>query len=129
MAIDPMRNQHDPEAGKTEKRKAGEASLDSFPASDPPALTTARGNRAVPPERMMPSDDDPMPPGGATVAMRFADPEAAKLAVESLVREGPIDRRSADIRQAGDGVTVAVEVAPKDQGRIRELLAKAGGER
>ena len=37
MAIDPMRAQHDPDSGKTPKRKADEASLDSFPASDPPA--------------------------------------------------------------------------------------------
>lgn len=129
MAIEPDRARyHDADAGKTPGRKAEEASRDSFPASDPLAETPLGGARAVPASEML--AESPMPPTEdcATVTARFRDREAAKLAVEQIVREGPIDRRCTEIRPGDDTVTVEVRAPRAEAERIGALLRKAGGE-
>lgn len=112
---------------RTPERNLEVAVRDTHPASDPPATTATQGARAVPAEQLM---DAPCatPDDAQTVSRRFPDAESAKLAVESLVRDAPIDRRCADIRQGGDGVTVAVAAPRADAQRIRTLLERAGGE-
>src|SRR5688572_503886 len=90
-------------AGQTPKGQPGQAAendldegvRETFPASDAVAGTPTQGARAVPPERMMEAGRDGFEDttGTVTVTARFKDQEAAKLAVETMVRDGPIDRR------------------------------------
>ena len=51
---------------------------------------------------------------GVTLSMRFPDSETAKLALEAAVREGPIDRRCAEIDLDDDRVTMRLEVPEAD---------------
>ena len=101
---------------------------DSFPASDPVAHTASQGSRAEKPEAMMhASGSRPAPhDDGVTLSMRFPDSETAKLALEAAVREGPIDRRSAEIALDDDRVTMRLEVPRADRERIDGLLRKHG---
>lgn len=103
----------------------------TFPASDAPSATNVQGSRAVPPERMM--DDDPAAPaeaGTVLLTMRFASHEAAKLAIEALVRDAPLDRRCATLREEGGGAAaVTVRARPAEADRLREMLEHQGGTR
>ncbi len=100
----------------------------SFPASDPSSATASQGARAVPPQHLMDGNrGGTAPSGSVAVTARFRDREAAKLALESLVREGPIDRRHAEISAADDQVTLRFEAPRKDAGRLQELVQKQGG--
>ncbi|MCB4821226.1 hypothetical protein [Roseicella aerolata] len=101
----------------------------TFPASDPVAYTTDQGSRAVPPESMMdPKGSKPAPcDDGVTLSLRFPDSETAKLALEAAVREGPIDRRCAEIDLDDDRVTMRLEVPRADRERLDGLLRKHGG--
>ena len=120
---------HDSRPGEAADRSEQIAVQDTFPASDPVAPTTAVGSRAVAPERMMQETGGAPPPADAvSFTARFRDREAAKLAVETLVREGPIDRRCAEIQPGDDAVTVKVEASRKDAERLEALLRKQGGE-
>ena len=97
----------------------------TFPASDPIASTATQGARAVSPADMMrPRDDDAAPADAVKLALRFPSHEAAKLAVETAVREAPLDRRRASIQ----GETVEVAAPPADAERLREILRRHGGE-
>lgn len=101
----------------------------TFPASDPVANTTSMGSRAVPPQDMMHAAGS-KPVAGAdcvTISRRFADAEAAKLALETLVREGPVDRRSAEISAEGDGASLHVTVPRADADRLRGKLERGPG--
>ena len=99
----------------------------TFPASDPVANTASQGSRAVPAEQMMqgsgakPSHDD-----SVTLSLRFPDSESAKLALESAVRDGPVDRRCAQIDLDDDRVTMRLDVPRADRDRIDGLLRKHG---
>jgi hypothetical protein len=108
--------------------KVEEAVQQTFPASDPPGHTSDQGNRAVPAEQMMQSSGErPAPQGDSvTLDLRFPDSEAAKLALEAAVREGPIDRRCATIDLDDDRVTMRLEVPEADAGRLDALLRKHG---
>jgi hypothetical protein len=101
----------------------------TFPASDPVSYTTDQGSRAVPPESMMdPQGSKPEPcDDGVTLSLRFPDSETAKLALEAAVREGPIDRRCAEIDLDDDRVTMRLEVPRADRERLDGLLRKHGG--
>ncbi|TCZ54663.1 hypothetical protein [Roseicella aquatilis] len=101
----------------------------TFPASDPVAFTASQGSRAVPPQQMMEdSSDKPAPADDAvTLSMRFSDSEAAKLALEAAVREGPIDRRCATIDLDDDRVTMRLDVPRAERDRMDGLLRKHGG--
>jgi hypothetical protein len=100
----------------------------TFPASDPVAATSSQGARAVPPGKMMDSAASSAGVHGAvTVQARFRDREAAKLALETLVREGPLDRRCAEIQPGDDAVTLRLQAPPKDAERLGSLLRQQGG--
>ncbi len=102
--------------------------VDSFPASDPAASTASQGARAVPPQDMMDSAHGSQAPSGSVaVTTRFRDREAAKLALESLVREGPLDRRHAEISATNDQVTLRFEAPAKDAARLEALMQLQGG--
>ena len=119
--------------GKEHPENTSDANVESgveqtFPASDPVAHTTAQGSRAVPPEKMMPATGARAPGhDDTTLSLRFPDSEAAKLALEAAVREGPIDRRCATIDLDDDRVTMRLEVPRADRDRISGLLRKHGG--
>jgi len=96
----------------------------TFPASDPPTGTPERGTRAVPPEQMMGSET-PMPADAVTLRRRFPSAESAKLALEALVREGPVDRNAAEIVPQGEETELRIAAPANDVQRLRDLLAKA----
>jgi hypothetical protein len=108
--------------------KVETSSEQSFPASDPAASTGSKGARAVPPEQMMhPTEGRPAPADDCTTLdLCFPDSEAAKLALEAAVREGPMDRRSATINLDDDRVTMRLEVPQADAERLDALLRKHG---
>ncbi len=120
---------YDSRPGSAPDRSEQIGSIDSFPASDPVASTTATGSRAVSPQEMM--DQSNSPPAKADdcvpVTARFRSREAAKLAVETLVREGPIDPRQAEITRADDAVTVSLTMPRGDAGRIGDMLKRQEG--
>ena len=66
--------------------------------------------------------------GPATVVARFQQQEGAKLALERLVREIPLDRRVASIRRGDDGATLEVVAPGADTERIAQMLRKYGGQ-
>jgi hypothetical protein len=100
-----------------------EAVAESFPASDPPASMASGAARAVPAEAMM-EQADPVA-GAVTLRRGFADAEAAKLALEALVRDGPVDRAATALRQAGSRCELVIQAPPEDADRLRHLLAAA----
>ena len=101
----------------------------SFPASDPSASTASQGARAVPPQEMMDGTKGPARhKDQVEVTARFRDRQAAKLALESLVREGPLDRRHAEVvGTTDDEVTLRFQAPGKDARRLEELVQKQGG--
>lgn len=104
------------------ERKTDEAVKETFPASDPVATTNTRGARAVPAEEML--AEAPPIEDGVTLTRCFDDAEAAKLALESLVRDAPIDRRYAEL--SGEGrVELRLTVPAADRSRIQGLLDRA----
>jgi hypothetical protein len=121
---------HDSRPGEAADRSEETAVHDTFPASDPVGPTAAVGSRAVAPERMMEAEHGARhrPDDAVSVTARFRNREAAKLAVETLVREGPIDRRCAEILPGDDAVTVKIEASRADAARLEALLRKQTGE-
>lgn len=118
---------HDATPGEKADRSAKTALHDSFPASDPVATTAAVGSRAVDPSSLMKPQVEVR--DGIMVVARFPGKEAAKLAVEYLVRKLPLDRRRATMHSGEDG-TVILEVAtPKvDMERIVRMLSRYDGQ-
>ena len=102
--------------------KTEEAVKGTFPASDPLGTTNTRGARAVPPEEMM--TEAPPIEDGITLTRCFDDVESAKLALESLVRDAPIDRRYAEL-STGGRVELRLHVPSADRTRIQALLDRA----
>jgi hypothetical protein len=96
----------------------------TFPASDPPAGTADNGARAVPPEQMLGGRAAP-PADAVTLRRRFPSNEAAKLALEGLVRDAPLDRDCAELERQGEEVELRIFAPPSDAARIRALLARA----
>ncbi len=120
----------------TPERNVERGVRDTFPASDPTASTNVQGARAVPPQRMMRGEGDAAPQdsaGGAetvTLTARFADQEAAKLAVEALVRDVPIDRNRAAVQEGeGPAVLLTVHATPQEAERVKAMLQRASGSR
>lgn len=118
---------HDGTPGSAADRSARTAVPDSFPASDPVATTPAVGVRAIAADEMMDAPGMPETPDAATVNARFKDHVTAKLAVEKLVRDVPLDRRSATLSDEGGGVNLAITASQSDMGRITEILRGGGG--
>ena len=105
-----------------------EAGRETFPASDPSASTATQSARAVPVERLMGAGPGRAESGETvTVECRFKDHEAAKLAVETLVRNAPLNPQRAAIRAADDAVLVEVIASPDDAGRMQAMLHDCGG--
>jgi hypothetical protein len=101
------------------------AETDSFPASDPPASMGGEGGtQAVPPQRMM-DRRRPVAADAVMLRRRFPSPEAAKLALESLVRDGPLDRGAAELVAIGREIELCIAADPDDVHRLRGLLARA----
>jgi hypothetical protein len=117
---------HDATPDAAPDRSAHAAVPDSFPASDPVATTAAVGSRAVDPAELMQPQVEIH--GAATVVARFPQQEGAKLALERLVREIPLDRRVASIRCGDDGATLEVVAPEADTERIAQMLRKCGGQ-
>ena len=109
---------------KAEGKAQDAAVAATFPASDPPANPGERGTRAVPPQEMMGHGHAPVP-GAVTLRRSFPDTESAKLALEGLVRDGPLDRDSARLQHEGTAMELCVSVPPEDAERLRSLLARA----
>ena len=107
----------------TKNARQDVAVADSFPASDPPSGTGESGSRAVPPEQLI-GHSHPPRRGAVTLSRRFDTVEAAKLALESLVRMGPIDPDTAEIEHQGKGAELRIAAPPADADRLRGLLAK-----
>ena len=103
----------------------------TFPASDPVSFAASQGTRAVSPGDMMhPTGSKPAPTKDeVTITLPFPDQESAKLALETLVREGPVDRRSAEILGEGTGVKLQVLVPKADAERLRAKLESGPGTR
>lgn len=108
----------------TPDRNVEAAVRDSFPASDPPAPTAAQGVRATPVEHLAESTPLAPHPDAIRVTRRFADAEGAKLALESLVREAPLDRRSGRIEPDGAGAMLTLTLPPGDRARVEAMLAR-----
>jgi len=100
--------------------------VETYPASDPVGNQGTTGARAVPPEDLLARPGAGPPPGSAKLSRRFPDAETANLALEAMVREGPIDRQHAHIARDGGSATLEIEVMPVDVARIEGLLVKHG---
>ena len=127
-----MPGQNDPKttqerADQTADENVEAAVEGTFPASDPMATIASQGARAVPPEELMHASDTK--PHGDTVALsaRFDSLESAKLAVEALVRDGPVDRRCAEVEPAGGAATVRLSVPEADRQRLGDMLQRQSG--
>ena len=99
----------------------------TFPASDPVAGINSKGSRAVPPEEMMAAGPKPSAADDVTISATFADQEGAKLALETLVREGPVDRRCAEIVTQDGRAALRVQVPKADAARLQAKLEHGPG--
>jgi hypothetical protein len=112
--------------GAKQDENEQDAAVDgTFPASDPPAtMGNEAGSRAVPPDEMM---DQPraVPYDAVTLRRRFPNTEAAKLALEGLVRDGPMERNAAQLKRIGNEIELVIAADPDDCHRLRGLLARA----
>jgi len=114
---------------RTPDRNLETAVQGTFPASDPLSTIASQGARAVPAEDILTDSSDRAPDDLVTLTRRFADHEAAKLTLETLVRDGPLDRRCAEIHDGTDATMLEVRVARAEAARIEALLRKAGGQK
>ena len=113
----------DGKPGSPADRSAKTAVPDSFPASDPVATTPAVGVRAVELGEMLEETPPPEPLDATPLIARFADTVTAKLMVEKLVRQVPLDRRCTSItEQEGGAVLLEITAAGHDLGRVRKML-------
>jgi hypothetical protein len=119
---------HDGTLGSSADRSAKLAVPDTFPASDPVATTPAVGVRAEAVAEMM--DDSVLPdvPDPATVTARFPDHVTAKLAIEKLVRDVPMDRRCATLSEEGGAILLKATSSKSDLERVTEILRRGGGD-
>ena len=114
--------------GTSADRSVKAAVPDTFPASDPVAATPAVGVRAEAVADLLDASAPPELLDPATVAARFADHVTAKLAIEKLVRDVPVDRRCATLSEEGDRVMLEVTSSKSDLDRVTEILRRGGGE-
>jgi hypothetical protein len=127
-----MSGQNDPKTTQERADRTPDANVEAavegtFPASDPMGTIASQGARAVPPEEMMGRQDHKPQGDTATLTARFDGAESAKLAVEALVRDGPVDRRCAEVERDGAAATVRLSVPQADRQRLEEMLRKQPG--
>lgn len=118
---------HDGTPGSAADRSAKAAMPDSFPASDPVATTPAVGVRAMALAEMQPDESKLDIVDPATSTARFPDHVTAKLAIEKLVRDIPLDRRCTDLVEFAGGFVLSVTASRPDRERIQEILREGGG--
>jgi hypothetical protein len=115
----------------TPERNVESAVRDTFPASDAISPTASQGARAVPADRLMQGTDAATfakPADAVTLTQSFPDPETAKLALETLVREGPVDRRCTQLDgEAGGRASVTLHVPQQHAERISAMLRREAG--
>ena len=119
---------HDATPGSAPDRSSHAAVPDTFPASDPLATTAAVGSRAVDPAGLMDGQGEVEVRDPATVVAHFHDQERAKLALEGLVRDVPLDRRCATISCDGGEAALRVTAPGVDAERVAEMLRRCGGQ-
>ncbi|MCW8088267.1 hypothetical protein [Sabulicella glaciei] len=119
---------HDATPGSAADRSAKTAVPDTFPASDPVAPTPAVGTRAVEMTEMMDASDKPDVPNPKSLTARFQDHVTAKLAVEKLVRDLPLDPRCATLSEASGATTLQLTISGSDTDRAMEMLRSGGGD-
>lgn len=117
---------HDRTPGSAADRSAKTAVPDTFPASDPVATTPAVGTRAAKVTEMMDASDKPDVSDPTTVTARFQDHVAAKLAIERLVRDLPLDQRCATLSEEGGATTLEITISKPDKERAMEMLRSSG---
>lgn len=110
---------------KTRDANVEAAVEDTFPASDPVGHTAEHGSRAVPAEDMMPTPVAAQTAGLASFTVPFPSQEGAKLALETLVREGPIDRRCAEITQENGRIALRISAPEADVPRLKSMLEQS----
>ncbi len=107
---------------KTRDPNVEAAVEDTFPASDPVGNTAEQGTRAVPAQDMMPSQVGAQAAGLASFTVPFPSQESAKLALETLVREGPVDRRCAEMSEEGGRTMLRISAPQSDVARLKSML-------
>ncbi|WP_207540943.1 hypothetical protein [Sabulicella rubraurantiaca] len=122
------RRHHDRTPGSPADRSAKTAVPDTFPASDPVAATPAVGTRAADMTEMMDASDKSNVADPTMVSARFQDHVTAKLAVEKLVRDLPLDQRCATLSEEGGKTTLEITLSKSDKDRAVEMLRGSGGD-
>ncbi len=106
----------------TSDRTQEQAVEGTFPASDPLATTATQGSRAVPPEQLL--GGGPAAAGSETLTRRFPDVETAKLALEALVREGPVEPSLCEVSHTEQGAELKITSPKGQEARLRDLLER-----
>jgi hypothetical protein len=107
---------------KTRDANVEAAVEDTFPASDPVSNIASQGSRAVPAEDVMPKPVSGQSAGLVSFTVPFPSQEGAKLALETLVREGPVDRRCAEITQENGRASLRISAPEADVPRLKSML-------
>ena len=113
--------------GSKADRSVKAAVPDTFPASDPLAATPAVGVRAAGMAEMLDASEELQVSDPTRVAAQFPDHVTAKLAVERLVREAPLDRRSAVLSEEGEGTRLEITCSKSVADRVVEMVQGCGG--
>ena len=119
---------HDATPGSTADRSAKTSVPDTFPASDPTATSPVVGARAEDMAAMLDTSDELHVPDPTTVTAHFPDHVTAKLAIEKLVRDVPLDRRCAALSEDSSGTTLELIISRSDVDRVTEMLCRGGGD-
>jgi hypothetical protein len=119
---------HDGTPGSTADRSAKTAVPDTFPASDPAATSPVVGSRMEDMAAMLAASDELQVRDPTTVTAHFPDAVTAKLAVEKLVRDIPLDRRCAALSEERGGTTLELTISKSDMDRVTEILRGGGGD-
>lgn len=119
---------HDGTPGSTADRSAKTAVPDTFPASDPVATSPVVGARAEDMAAMLNASDELHVPDPSTMTVQFSDRVTAKLAIEKLVRDVPMDRRCATLSEERGGTTLELTISKSNVDRVREMLSGSGGD-
>ena len=119
---------HDGTPGSTADRSAKTAVPDTFPASDPAATSPVVGARSEDVAAMMDASVELHVPNPTTVAAHFPDRVTAKLAIENLVRDIPLDRRCAVLSEESGGTTLELTISKSNMERVMEMLRRSGAD-
>ena len=119
---------HDGTPGSSADRSAKTSVPDTFPASDPAATSPVVGTRIEDMAAMMDASDEVHVPDSTTVTALFPDRVTAKLAIEKLVRDVPLDRRCAALSEESSGTTLELTISKSNMDRVTEILRGGGGD-